>query len=538
MTVTADGAILGARIRTLDPERPTATALAWRDGVLATVGTDQEVRELIGPRTDVVDGTGVSVVPGLVDSHIHPFYGTLKTRGVDLRTALTLDEVRSRLAEERRRCGPDAWVLGHSVRYEPFHDSGIRADAIAGAVDDAPVLIGFFDGHTALANPPALALAGVTGPREFTQSAEVVCEPDGSPTGALLERAAMDLVQDVVPTWSDAERLDAFAETLRAFNRVGLTGAHVMLGEPELLDVVRTLEARGELGVRLLMPMHQPPDITDEEVEARLGLADEHGRRWRAGTAKFFLDGVLDSGTAWLVDPGPGGLNAAPFWPSVEHYAELVARFTRAGFSAVTHAVGDGAVRGALDAYEAAGPPARGKHRVEHIETLTDDDLPRFAALDVAASMQPLHLEGLDDPTTPSSWVDGLSAGRYERGFRSRDLADSGAIVPLGSDWMVADFDPRVGLAWARLRRKPGAQDRVPYLPQQALSAEQALLGYTVWAASVAGDEAVYGRLRPGLRADITGLAEDPVSADADDLPHVPVRLTISDGEIVHRADA
>jgi predicted amidohydrolase YtcJ len=283
------------------------------------------------------------------------------------------------------------------------------------------------------------------------------------------------------------------------------------------------------------MPMHQPPSISDEEVERRLPLAREHGRRWRAGTAKFFLDGVLDSGTAWLVDPGPDGANAHPFWPDVGRYAELVRRFTAAGFSAITHAVGDGAVRGALDAYEAAGPPARGKHRVEHIETLMDDDLPRFRALDVAASMQPLHMEGLDDPSTPSSWVDGLSEGRYERGFRTADLVASGAILPLGSDWSVADFDPRVGLAWAQLRRKPGHPDRVPYLPEQALTAEQALRGYTVWAAAVAGDEEVGGRLRAGMRADITALAADPTQVTPDELPDVPVRLTVVDGEIVHR---
>jgi predicted amidohydrolase YtcJ len=279
--------------------------------------------------------------------------------------------------------------------------------------------------------------------------------------------------------------------------------------------------------------MHQQPSITDEEVQRRLGLASEHGRLWRAGTAKFFLDGVLDSGTAWLVDPGPGGVNAHPFWPDVARYAELVRRFTAAGFSAITHAVGDGAVRGALDAYEAAGPPRRGRHRVEHIETLTDEDLPRFAALGVAASMQPLHMEGLDDPRTPSSWVDGLSPGRYERGFRTADLAASGALLPLGSDWMVADYDPRVGMAWARLRRKPGDPERVPYLPGQALDGEQALRGYTTCAAAVAGDEAVYGRLRPGLRADITALGADPVDTHPDELPQVPVELTVVDGRIV-----
>ena len=529
----ADGAIIGAHVRTLDADRPAATAIAWRDGAIVAVGADDEVRGVCGAGTELIDGRGATVLPGLTDSHIHPFWGTLATRGVDLRSAETLDEVRDRLAGERRRCGDGAWVLGHSVRYEPFHASGIRADAIEEALGGAPALLSFYDGHTALASRPALALAGVAGARSFPEFAEIVCDADGSPTGALLENGAMDLVRDVVPAWTEAEALDAYAATLRALNRVGLTGAHVMVGDPGLLATCAQLEARGDLTVRLLMPMHQAPSITDEEVEERLPLAGERGRLWRAGTAKFFLDGVLDSGTAWLVDPGPGGANAHPFWPDVGRYAALVRRFTDAGFSAITHAVGDGAVRGALDAYAAAGPPRRGMHRVEHIETLLDEDLPRFAAQRVAASMQPLHMEGLDDPATPSSWVDGLSAGRYERGFRAGDLARAGALIPLGSDWFVADFDPRVGLAWAQLRRKPGRPDLVPYLPAQALDPETALRGYTTAAARVAGDEDVYGRLRPGLRADVTVLGGDPLAVPPDELPDVPVRCTVVDGDVV-----
>ena len=533
---TADGAITGAHVRTLDDARPAATAIAWRDGAIVAVGSDAEVRDACGAGTELIDGRGATVLPGLTDSHIHPFWGTLATRGVDLRSAATLDEVRGRLAQERRRCGDGAWVLGHSVRYEPFHAAGIRADAIEDALGDAPALLSFYDGHTALASRPALALAGVAGARSFPEFAEIVCDADGTPTGALLENGAMELVRAVVPAWTEEEALAAYAATLRALNRVGLTGAHVMVGDPDLLATCARLEARGDLTVRLLVPMHQAPSITDEEVAERLPLAGERGRLWRAGTAKFFLDGVLDSGTAWLVDPGPGGANAHPFWPDVGRYAELVRRFTAAGFSAITHAVGDGAVRGALDAYAAAGPPRRGMHRVEHIETLLDEDLPRFAAERVAASMQPLHMEGLDDPATPSSWVDGLSPGRYERGFRAGDLARAGALIPLGSDWFVADFDPRVGLAWAQLRRTPGRPDLVPYLPAQALDAGTALRGYTTAAARVAGDEDVYGRLRPGLRADITVLGADPLAVAPDELPDVPVRCTVVDGDVVFAA--
>ncbi len=527
----ADGAIVGASIRTLDPERPWASALAWRDGVLIAVGDD--VREHIGPATRVIDGAGLAVVPGLTDSHIHPFWGTRLTRGVDLRDAGTLDEIRARLAAAPRE---GEWVLAHSARYEPFHETGLRADAIEDALQGAPAVIHFYDAHTSLASHEALRRAGIDGAREFAEAAEVVVDADGTPTGALLENAAMDLVNAVVPEWSDAERLDAYVVTLERLNAAGLTGGHVMLGDPWLLEDVQALEERGQLTLRIVVPMHQEPAIGDEEVEERLQLVGEHGRLWRTGTAKFFLDGVLESGTAWLLDPGPKGENAHPFWPSVERYRELVTRFTQAGFSAITHAVGDGAVNGALNAYEAAGRPRRGMHRVEHIETLVDSDLPRFAHLNVAASMQPLHMEGLDDPDAPSAWHDGLSAGRAERGFRSGDLARSGATLPLGSDWMVADFDPRYGMAWARLRRTPGEPDRTPYLPDQALSAEQTLHGYTTHAARVNGDEHVYGRLRPGLRADITALAQDPVTCDPDDLPDVPVRLTVVDGDVVFEA--
>jgi predicted amidohydrolase YtcJ len=251
--------------------------VAWRNGALLAVGSNDDIRELIGPATEVIDGAGRHVVPGLVDSHIHPFWGTIKTRGVDLRSALTLDEVRRRVGDAAARCQPGEWVVAHSVRYEPFHDGGIRADALAVQTGELPALISFFDGHTALASQPALALAGVTGARAFPDTSEVVCDPDGTPTGALLERGAMSLVQAIVPAWSGAELLDAYSATLRALNAVGLTGAHVMIGDPELLDACRALEERGDLTVRLLMPMHQEPEIDDDEVERRLALVDAHG---------------------------------------------------------------------------------------------------------------------------------------------------------------------------------------------------------------------------------------------------------------------
>ena len=188
----------------------------------------------------------------------------------------------------------------------------------------------------------------------------------------------------------------------------------------------------------------------------------------------------------------------------------------------------------ALDAYRAAGRHAVAPHRVEHIETVRDRELARFADEGVAASMQPLHAARLDEPG-PYVWRDNLRPEQVARGFRWADIRRSGAILALGSDWPVVTADPRPALAWARLRREPGWPEREPFLPDQALTALEALEGYTTEAARAIGEEHVSGRIAVGMRADFTGLAVDPVGCPADELPDVPVVLTVVDGEVVHR---
>jgi predicted amidohydrolase YtcJ len=547
----ADLAILGAAVRTLDPARPHATAVAVRDGLIVAVGDDAEVREHTGPRTELIDGRGMAVVPGLADSHIHPFHGSDGTRGADLNGLRTLDEVRGALAAERARCGPGEWLLGWGLSYDAFHGRRIGADAIADVTGDAPTFLTFFDYHSGLASRSALALAGVDGPREFAAGAAVVCDDGGVPTGELREAPAMAVVEAQVPALSDAQRLDACAATLRRLNAMGLTGVHEMLGSPRLYDDVEALEARGDLTVRAIVPLLMEPDVTDAEVDALLEHSGRRGRRWRGGVAKFFIDGVIDSGTGWLFEPGPQGGGTEPFWPDPDRYAAVVARCARAGLQCATHAIGDRAVAAALDAYRDAGPPRvsppgrtparepgplgrRSPHRIEHLETMRDEELARLAREGVAASMQPLHAEGLDEPG-PMNWRDNLQPEQVAHGFRWGDVRRSGAILSLGSDWPVVSADPRIGLAWARLRRAPGRPERTPFTPDQVLSPFEALEGYTTEAARVVGEAHLGGRIAPGLRADLTGLGADPVDCPADDLPDVPVRLTVVDGAVVYR---
>jgi predicted amidohydrolase YtcJ len=526
--------VLSARIRTLDVERPFASAVAIRGGEIVAVGDDGDARELLGPDTVVVDGRGMAIVPGLTDAHQHPFMGALETRGADLARAATVDEVRGRLAAERRRCGNGNWVTGHSLEYRVFDELRASGELFVDAVQDAPGLMTFFDFHTAIATPAALAAAGIDGPRRFDDASEIVCDDAGRPTGELRERA-INLVESARPAVSAEERLQVVGAALAAMNRTGLTATHMMDGVLETPALCAELEARGLLTVRQVVPFTVEPTMSDDEIGAPIDAGPQAGELWRSGWAKFFIDGVVETGTAWLESPDTHGRGTAPNWPDPERYATVVRRFAEAGWPSITHAIGDRAVRCALDAYRAAGAVSRGPHRVEHIETAQDDQIGRFAAEGVVASQQAIHLQWMSaDMTDP--WSRSLGPERARRGFRLRDLRRSGAVLALGSDWPVAGYDPRQGMAWARLRRRPGDRDADAYLPAQRLTALEALEGYTTEAARAVNETGVAGRIAPGMRADLTAFAEDPADCDADDLPDLPVLMTVVGGRIVHRA--
>jgi predicted amidohydrolase YtcJ len=378
--------IWGAQIRTLDPQLPRCSAVAIKDGVIVATGDDESIRVMRGPGTEVIDGREIAFVPGLTDSHIHPLMGTLRTQGADLFAATSIDEIRACLSAERDRLGPEAWLRGWGLHYEPFEETDIRGDLFDDVAGDRPMLLEFFDGHNGVANRAALELANIHGPITFTEEASVVCV-DGVPTGELQEWGAVGLVQAVMPAADADTQYRWFKESFRRFNEVGLTGLHAMDGTPEELAIYRRLEENGDLTCRVVVPLWQKPDTSFAEMRDQLPCRDERGRLWRCGAAKFFIDGIIETGTAWLVEPDAKGQGTKPFWPVPERYAEAVALFAKAGFQCITHAVGDRGVRAALDAYEAAGAAPGIHHRIEHIELVQDDDITRFAQLGVVASM-------------------------------------------------------------------------------------------------------------------------------------------------------
>ncbi|MEV5976076.1 amidohydrolase [Streptomyces sp. NPDC052114] len=521
----ADLLLTGAHVRTLDPDRPVATAVAVRDGVIVAVGDPADVRDLSGPGTERIDLRGATLTPGLVDSHSHPVWGLEMATGLDLTAVRDLDALRGALRGAARTGG---WVTGWGLDHNVFGGRPVDRVLVEDVLDGAPAFLRLYDGHSALASGAALSAAGITGPRAFAQRSTVVCDADGRLTGHLVEHAAMDLVQAVLPRPPYAERRARLVELLSAMAATGLTGAHVMdMGGGDVPELLASVEEDGDLPLRLRLAPWCMPGTGRDGLDGIVALQSAAGRLWRVGGAKFFMDGTVEGGTAWLEHADCHGQGTEAFWPDPQAYADAVRHLHAAGVRTATHAIGDAAVRHVLDTVASLGPGGRLAHRVEHIETVPDDTVPRFAELGVIASMQPPHT-AYTRADHSDEWSRRLGDARAGRAWRMRDLRDAGAYVALGSDWPIAHHDVRQVLATARSPR--GAAG-----PAQGLTGLMALEGCTTHAAVAAGEADVAGRIAPGYRADLTAFALDPVEAPADEVAQAPVRLTVAGGRITHR---
>ncbi|MFC9796245.1 amidohydrolase [Streptomyces sp. NPDC127584] len=534
-------ALLSARL--LDPGTgaflpDTALAVA-DDGRIAALGDDRDIRALAGPGTTVVGLRGAVVTPGLVDGHVHPVSGAELTHGLDLSSCSDVDAVREALAREVRTLGRGDWLFGWGLDPNVFGDRPVEIAPFDAVLDGIPAFLLLFDAHSALASRRALELAGVDGPRTFAQaSAEVVCDASGRPTGLLQEDAACELVERVAPRPTAEESRERLAAALRSMAAAGLTGGHVMDANGESLRLYGELDAAGDLALRLRVAPWCQPGTDEDGVRDLITGQGAGGALWRVAGVKLFMDGTIDNGTAWLEKPDCHGESTHAFWPDPEAYTRIIGELHRAGIATATHAIGDAAVRHALDAVEKAraGEGSTVRHRVEHIETVPDDTLRRFADLGVIASMQPTHCCDYTRADHTDNWSRRLGEERASRAWRCRDLVDSGAAVVLGSDWPIAPFPPLGVMAGARHRRPARDLGSPPHGPEQALTALEALRGMTTAAAYAAGEEHEAGRLAPGFRADLTVFADSPLTTPATDLPDLPILLTVLNGRITHRA--
>ncbi|HSX66455.1 amidohydrolase [Nocardioides sp.] len=520
----ADLLLVGTRVRTLDPARPWASAVAISGDQI--VALDDDALALRSGRTEVVDLAGAVTTPGLVDGHLHPVFGASSFQGADLSACRSLDDLRRALAGAVP--GEDGWVVGWGLDHNVFAGGSIDNTVLDEVHPGRPVFLRLYDGHSALASSEALRRAGVTGPREFEQRSEIVCV-GGVPNGMLLEHAAMELVQAVMPVMPAAVLRERLREVLQGMAATGLTGACVMDAEDNSLEAYADYEATGELPLRLRVA---PWCMPGADVADVIALQGRGGRRWTVEAVKFFMDGTVEGGTAWLEHPDCHGTGTEAFWRDPAAYTKAVQTLAEARVQTVTHAIGDAAVRHVIEALENV-ESAGIRHRIEHLETLPRELVPRLVRSGLVSSMQPCHA-GYTKADHSDEWSQRLGSDRAARAWACRDIVDAGGVLVLGSDWPIATYDARHVLAHARLRRPPGSSEAA-VAPEQALTGLQALEGMTTHAAYADGAESYAGRIAVGARADLTVFAVDPVEAPADEVAGAPIRLTVSGGLVTHR---
>lgn len=532
-TVLFGGTVITMADGNLAPEGATGVAIA--DGRILAIGDRDGLQGLIDDATAVIDLPGAAILPGFVDSHIHPVFGLALTRGADLTGCRTIAEVAHRLRAELEHLGDGEWLLGWGLDPNAFEGAEVTNRVLDEVAPDRPAFIRLFDAHAALASSRALEIAGCRGDEQFTDGSRVVTDASGRPTGYLLELQAMAIVEPVVPKLTFDQRVDGLTEVLMRMARAGFTAGQVQDLAPDTIELLRTIEQARDLPIRLRMSPWFEPGTAVEEVDRLARLQGTRGRRWVVEGVKLMIDGTIDNGTAWLHEPDCLGESTKSLWLDTERYREALTELDCRGIPTTTHAIGDAGIE--FVARAIAGLPHRNAtHRVEHIETMTDAALELFASSGITASMQPTHCTLFTRADGRDHWSTRLGEDRAARGFRTGDLVRAGVPLALGSDWPIAPSDAVGILADARLRRPHDDSDAVPVNPEQALDAVNALRGFTTHPYTTIGQRG--GVLEIGAVADVTVLDVDPLTTDPEELGRAQVLLTLVDGRVVADATA
>jgi len=535
----ADSLVVNAKIYTVNPRQPWAEALAVRGEKILAVGSVREIDRYRGPHTRVIDAQGQLVLPGFTDCHIHFMEGSLGLLHVDLNGAATVGEIQKRVSAYAVAHPHEEWILGMGWTYPAFAPSGMPDRRILDEVVlHRPVFLEAYDGHTSWANSKALAVAGITRETPDPPNGKIVRDEKGEATGALLE-AAGGLVSKFAPKPTRDERLAALRKGLHEANRVGLVRVHSAGGDFEWLDLYDELRHNGELTVRQYIAYRlNPPELTPAAIEK----AEQARRTYRddwiaAGAVKTMLDGVVEAHTAAMLttysdDPTTSG---KLFWDPAK-YQQAIAELDRRGFQIFTHAIGDRAVRLALDAYEQAQTKNGTKDarpRVEHIETITAADIPRFGSLGAIASFQPLHAYPDDD--TLKIWARNAGPDRAGRAWVWHSIETTGGRLAFGSDWPVVTLSPWPGAQNALTRQTTEGDPPGGWLPKERISLEATIKAYTLGAAIAGRREKSEGSLEAGKLADLIVLSQNLFEIPANQTGKTEVVLTMVGGRVVYR---
>ena len=531
----ADLVVVNARVRTLDAARPSAEAVAVHGDRITHVGTSAEVRALAGPGTRVVDARGALVLPGFNDAHVHFLSGGFQLSSVDLRDAGTPQEFAERIRRFSEKLPKGRWITGGDWDHERWPSVNGAAplptkELIDAFTPDRAVFVNRLDYHMALANSYALKLAGVTRDTPDPPGGTIVRDPrTGEPTGVLKD-AAMSYVWKVAPEPSFEEKLEAARAATAHAAAHGVTSVQDM-SAGEDVGVYQTLLERGELKTRV----YAVSPLPEWQRLGRVGVRRAFGSDMlRIGGLKGFADGSLGSTTAlffepYLDAPETSGLGSGLAEGEMQKF---VVGADRAGLQVMIHAIGDRANDAILTIFEQVEKQhgARDRRfRIEHAQHIRAQDIQRFRAARVVASVQPYHC--IDD----GRWAEKRIGRERAKGtYAFRSLLDAGAVLAFGSDWSVAPLDPVMGIYAAATRRTLDGKNPGGWVPEQKITVEEAVRAFTVGSAYAEFAESVKGTITPGKLADLVILDRDIFQIDPAEIEGVKVRMTVMDGRVVY----
>jgi len=510
--------IKNGQIYTVDKSTPLAEALAVKRDKIVYVGSNEEVEDHIGSDTKVIDAKNRLVLPGFIECHSHLIDGFVELFWINLFSANSMEEIK-RLIRKYTEKHPDEHLIGgYGWNYEAvLSDQGLPKKEDLDVVRDRPVWLVDYSGHTALANSKFCELLvsslkeeelGYTGMEKDSET--------GEPTGRFFECLDVWSLSSLAETFDiRQQQLEGLKYAIEKATRLGITSVHDIMVNLNDLKIHQQLRNEGALNARIYAVLYHPKRTTKEDLlkfeETRSKFSDE----WiKVAAIKLFIDGIAETHTAAFY--------------TLDEFKKITARLDKMNFQMCTHACGDRGVRMILDAYEYAMKKNCSKncrHRIEHIEVVTKEDVPRFKQLGVIASMQPLHA------ASDESYCKALGTERLKEAFPWNSLDKAGAVLAFGSDWQVADMNPLLGVHSAVNR------EDIMLDPGEAISLEKAIEGYTINAAYASFEEDIKGSIEVGKLADIIILSDNLFEIPIDKVKDAKVLLTIVGGKEVYRSD-
>lgn len=550
--MTADIIITNARIITMNPALPFAEAVAIQGNRILKVGSASDVMGLRGSNTRVHDNHGNTVIPGIIEGHVHLFIGGAELDLLNIRYNETVESVSEAVAAYRNKNPGLRFIHAISAAHEQFGlGIAINRHLLDQILPDLPFAIGCFDHHTVWANTKALEVAGILRGRKLNTGNEIVMGADGLATGELREFEAFAPVLNLgasggresagivtgrnpEPAANAAQRaqdIDTMRAGIAHANSLGITSMHNMDGNWYQLELLRALEEKGEMNARVEVPFHFRNTMKLAEVDEAVEFRSKyHSDMLHSGRVKLFIDGVMETLTALMLDDYPGypGNKGAPLY-SAEELNAVVARADSHRLQVSTHAIGDGGVRRTLDAYEFArckNGKRDSRHRIEHIELIDPQDIPRIAELAIIASLQPIA--GVGVPGIPQEPILSRVGNKLPYAYAWQTIRDTGAHIAFSSDWPISPLDPFIGMQSAMTVQRPRAD-----CPDQAQSLMDTIHAFTAAGAYMEFMEDRKGMLKEGYLADVAVLNADMKKLLSHEIAHIKPVMTICDGRIV-----